>query len=29
VDASKTGSVARFVNHCCDPNLFVQSVFVE
>mmetsp|Transcript_35340 Transcript_35340/g.111093 ORF Transcript_35340/g.111093 Transcript_35340/m.111093 type:complete len:473 (-) Transcript_35340:185-1603(-) len=29
VDASRTGSVARFVNHCCDPNLFVQSVFVE
>uniref|UniRef100_A0A0D3ILG4 SET domain-containing protein n=1 Tax=Emiliania huxleyi (strain CCMP1516) TaxID=280463 RepID=A0A0D3ILG4_EMIH1 len=27
VDASRTGSVARFVNHCCDPNLF--SVFVE
>jgi len=29
VDASKTGSVARFLNHCCEPNLFVQSVFVE
>lgn len=25
VDASRTGSVARFVNHCCDPNLFVQA----
>ena len=29
VDASRCGSVARFVNHCCEPNLFVQSVFVE
>jgi SET domain-containing protein len=29
VDASRTGSVARFLNHCCEPNLFVQSVFVE
>lgn len=29
VDASKMGSVARFLNHCCEPNLFVQSVFVE
>ena len=19
----------RFLNHCCEPNLFVQSVFVE
>ncbi|KAL1493502.1 hypothetical protein AB1Y20_017207 [Prymnesium parvum] len=29
VDAGRTGSVARFVNHCCEPNLFVQSVYVE
>ena len=29
VNASHTGSVARFLNHCCEPNLFVQSVFVE
>jgi len=29
IDASKMGSVARFLNHCCEPNLFVQSVFVE
>ena len=28
-DASRIGSVARFVNHCCEPNLFVQSVFIE
>ena len=24
VDASRIGSVARFLNHCCEPNLFVQ-----
>jgi SET domain-containing protein len=23
------GSVARFVNHSCDPNLFVQNVHVH
>ena len=28
-DASRIGSVARFFNHCCEPNLFVQSVFIE
>ena len=28
-DASRIGSVARFLNHCCEPNLFVQSVFIE
>ena len=21
--------VARFLNHCCEPNLFVQSVFID
>lgn len=26
VDSRKYGTVARFVNHSCDPNLFVQSV---
>ena len=29
VDAGRIGSVARFLNHCCEPNLFVQSVFIE
>ena len=29
VDASRTGSVARYLNHCCEPNVFVQSVFVD
>ena len=26
---SRAGSVARFVNHSCDPNLVVQPVLVE
>ncbi len=26
VDAGPCGGVARFVNHSCDPNLFVQPV---
>nr|DBA32568.1 TPA: hypothetical protein GDO54_000350 [Pyxicephalus adspersus] len=29
LDASKEGNVARFLNHSCSPNLFVQPVFVE
>jgi SET domain-containing protein len=28
-DAGRIGSVARFLNHCCEPNLFVQPVFIE
>ncbi|KAL4587109.1 hypothetical protein LXL04_011759 [Taraxacum kok-saghyz] len=26
VDAGRVGNVARFINHSCDPNLFVQCV---
>ncbi|XP_045823256.1 histone-lysine N-methyltransferase, H3 lysine-9 specific SUVH4-like [Trifolium pratense] len=26
IDAGSTGNIARFINHCCDPNLFVQCV---
>ncbi|KAL5150344.1 Histone-lysine N-methyltransferase, H3 lysine-9 specific SUVH4 [Glycine soja] len=26
IDAGSTGNVARFINHCCEPNLFVQCV---
>lgn len=26
VDAGPAGGVSRFVNHSCDPNLFVQPV---
>ncbi|KAK5847408.1 hypothetical protein PBY51_016536 [Eleginops maclovinus] len=29
LDASKEGNVARFINHSCDPNLFVQNVFTD
>lgn len=26
IDASKFGNVSRFINHGCEPNLFVQCV---
>ncbi|MED6220910.1 Histone-lysine N-methyltransferase, H3 lysine-9 specific suvh4 [Stylosanthes scabra] len=26
IDAGSTGNIARFINHCCEPNLFVQCV---
>jgi len=26
IDAGRVGSVARFINHSCEPNLFVQCV---
>jgi len=26
IDAGRVGGVARFINHSCDPNLFVQCV---
>ncbi|XP_062865460.1 histone-lysine N-methyltransferase SETDB2 isoform X2 [Trichomycterus rosablanca] len=29
LDASKDGNVARFINHSCNPNLFIQNVFVD
>ncbi|XP_044200292.1 histone-lysine N-methyltransferase SETDB2 [Thunnus albacares] len=29
LDASKEGNVSRFINHSCDPNLFVQNVFTD
>ncbi|TKS65483.1 Histone-lysine N-methyltransferase SETDB2 [Collichthys lucidus] len=27
LDASKEGNVSRFLNHSCQPNLFIQNVF--
>lgn len=27
IDSSKTGNMARFINHSCSPNLLVQCVF--
>uniref|UniRef100_A0A8C2KLH5 Histone-lysine N-methyltransferase SETDB2 n=1 Tax=Cyprinus carpio TaxID=7962 RepID=A0A8C2KLH5_CYPCA len=29
LDASKEGNVARFFNHSCEPNLFLQNVFTD
>ncbi|KAM9328272.1 histone-lysine N-methyltransferase SETDB2 [Pholidichthys leucotaenia] len=29
VDASREGNVSRFINHSCQPNLFLQNVFTD
>ncbi|XP_040168998.1 histone-lysine N-methyltransferase eggless [Anopheles arabiensis] len=29
MDAKKSGNLGRYFNHSCDPNLFVQNVFVD
>lgn len=29
VDANRCGNLARFINHSCDPNLFVQCVLYD
>lgn len=29
VDASREGNVSRFINHSCQPNLFIQNVFTD
>lgn len=29
VDSKNAGNVSRFFNHSCDPNVFVQNVFVD
>ncbi|CAK9299077.1 unnamed protein product [Gordionus sp. m RMFG-2023] len=29
MDAKREGNVGRYLNHSCDPNLFVQNVFVS
>ena len=26
IDATKKGNLARFVNHCCDPNCFARVI---
>ncbi|XP_028319546.1 histone-lysine N-methyltransferase SETDB2 [Gouania willdenowi] len=29
IDASREGNVSRFINHSCQPNLFIQNVFTD
>jgi len=29
IDSKNAGNVSRFFNHSCDPNVFVQNVFVD
>ncbi|CAJ0958584.1 unnamed protein product, partial [Mesorhabditis belari] len=29
VDAKKRGNIGRFFNHCCDPNVRAQHVFID
>ncbi|KAK4320792.1 hypothetical protein Pmani_008367 [Petrolisthes manimaculis] len=29
MDAKHTGNIGRFLNHACEPNVFVQNVFVD
>ena len=29
LDAKLEGNIGRFLNHSCDPNMFVQNVFIE
>ena len=29
VDATISGGLARYINHCCDPNCIAETVTVE
>lgn len=29
LDAQEAGNIGRFLNHSCEPNVFVQFVFVD
>lgn len=26
IDATKTGAMARFINHCCEPNAYARII---
>jgi SET domain-containing protein len=29
IDATMSGGLARYVNHCCDPNSVAETIAVE
>ena len=29
IDATKSGNMARYINHSCDPNCFTQIVNID
>jgi len=29
IDSNTCGNIGRFLNHSCEPNIFVQNVFVD
>lgn len=29
MDAKTSGNIGRYINHSCNPNIFVQNVFVD
>ena len=29
MDAKRRGNIGRYLNHSCDPNVFVQNCFVD
>ena len=29
MDANSQGNIGRYFNHSCDPNIFVQNVFID
>ena len=29
VDATISGGLARYINHCCDPNCIAETITVE
>jgi len=29
IDATRTGGMARFINHCCEPNAFAKVITTD